>query len=30
LQRLRELTDMQKAGDPVGVLLADHSLSTGG
>jgi len=26
LQRMRELTDMKKAGDPVGVLLADHSL----
>ena len=26
LQRMCELTDMKKAGDPVGVLLADHSL----
>ena len=23
---MRELTDMKKAGDPVGVLLADHPL----
>src|SRR3984957_11976767 len=26
LQRMRELTDMKRGGDPVGVLLADHSL----
>ena len=26
LQRMRELTELKRAGDPLGVLLADHAI----